>query len=173
MRTVIPRGLSWLVLSAPLLGPGCDGSDEDTDAKDALTFPSCDEPEDLRIEGTVDGEAISLVGVENPGHGFVNCCFGDDLGFLEIFGGGGTIVQFEFDQLVVHGGSVPAWGSVDLEGHGGPHLGNCETAEPVSLLYDLGDDGYQFALRTPSEAPFCDHPAKQGVITGCYRPREF
>ena len=141
-----------------LLGCGSDGQQKDTDAG----LLTCQAGE-LAYQGTMDGQTVEgRIGL--AGHALTNVCE-DSLCSLRVYFEGGGRLEFEWEDTLPNDTPRSAAGSLNLEVHDGPNVGNC-SSDPVSEI-TLESDGLHFVLRELSDAPYCSGTAVSGQLEGC------
>ncbi len=142
------------------------------DADDDFEAPTCDDGE-VRIEGTIAGEAIDEARTGYDGYIFVNA-LGDDLGQLDVVYADGDALSLRFPDLTANGDSVDVRGSVGFLSSG-LDVGNCEDdGFPGTLRLDEDGDGGAFHLVGLRDGtPYCEADDIDGDIVGCYRSEPF
>lgn len=151
------RVMSGLALA--VLVSACGGGDD-------FEPPVC-APGELAVEGTVDGEAVSIR-VASAGHVWSNIPSESDNAYLEVYGAGREpILRIEWDRTVARGQTTDAFGYVNLpSGSGSLHVGNCADDGFASLVTSRAE-GADFLLRDLRAGPPCEGEAVGGELAGC------
>jgi hypothetical protein len=152
------------LLTAGLLMCACGDDEEEVD------YPECTVPEQLVLEGTLDGELINLR-LDSEGHSFLN--FGSEGSFEVFVPSSGTApyevaVRLDFENLLRRGGQVPARGVIELPEEG-IIAGNCAD-DGLTGYISQSDDGNttRFVLRSLKAEPYCGGAARSGELRGCF-----
>lgn len=164
--------MKWMSYAvAALLLSACG----DDDAEDgAVDYPECTVAEQLVLEGTLDGQPVS-VRKDVSGHIFVNVTSSGPgrLDLLEAAqdgtSGSTRLGRLEFEKTLVYGGQVSVRGVIELTGEG-VIAGNCENdGLPGLIAQNKEGDTLSFVLRGLKSQPYCGAAARSGELRGCIK----